>query len=178
MADSLRGLEGLADDFGRAMSAAFRRSALEGKRLDDVLKGLALGLSGRALSQALAPIGTGIAALLESALAGIFGGGAFAAGGAFSGGRVRAFASGGIVAAPTYFPMRGGLGLMGEAGPEAVLPLSRGPDGRLGIRAGGGAGGISVTLNVTARDAESFRRSEAELTALLARAVARGQRGT
>ena len=80
------------------------------------------------------------------------------------------------MATPSYFPVRGGVGLMGEAGPEAILPLARGPDGRLGVRAGGG-GGTNVTFNVTARDAESFRRAEAELTAMLARAVARGRRG-
>lgn len=89
---------------------------------------------------------------------------------------VTAFASGGTIAAPTYFPMRGGMGLAGEAGPEAILPLARGVDGKLGVR-GGGGGAVNVTFNVTARDAESFRRSEAELSAMLARAVARGRRG-
>ncbi|UWQ59967.1 phage tail length tape measure family protein [Leisingera caerulea] len=66
-----------------------------------------------------------------------------AKGNAFSGGRVTAFANGGVVASPTLFPMRGGTGLMGEAGPEAILPLARGSDGRLGVQlqSGGGAGG-------------------------------------
>ncbi|MGQ7792915.1 phage tail tape measure protein [Faunimonas sp. B44] len=176
MADALRDLEGLADGFGRAMTTAFRRSALEGKRLEDVLKGLALGLSTRALNQALAPIGNGIAAAVQSAFGGLLGAG-FAQGGVIASGRVRAFAQGGVVAAPTYFPMRSGVGLMGEAGAEAILPLARGTDGRLGVRAGTAGGGVSVTFNVTTRDAESFRNAEAELTALLARAVARGQRG-
>lgn len=65
-----------------------------------------------------------------------------AKGNAFSGGRVTAFANGGVVASPTLFPMRGGTGLMGEAGPEAILPLSRSSDGRLGVQlqSGGGAG--------------------------------------
>jgi phage-related minor tail protein len=89
---------------------------------------------------------------------------------------VTPFASGGVIASPSFFPMRGGLGLAGEAGPEAILPLARGADGRLGVRAQGG-GAVSVTFNVSTPDAQSFRRAEAELSAMLARAVARGQRG-
>jgi phage-related minor tail protein len=72
-----------------------------------------------------------------------------------------------------------GLGLMGERGAEAVMPLARGPDGRLGVRTGGGGGRpVSVTVNVSTPDAASFRRSEAQVSAALARAVARGQRGS
>ena len=72
-----------------------------------------------------------------------------------------------------------GLGLMGEQGAEAILPLARGPDGRLGVRASGSASArpVSVTVNVAAADAEGFRRSEAQVAAALARAVARGRRG-
>jgi lambda family phage tail tape measure protein len=60
----------------------------------------------------------------------------YANGGAFSRGQeVQAFAYGGVVSSPTNFGMSGGrLGLMGEAGPEAILPLHRGPDGKLGVR--------------------------------------------
>ncbi len=57
------------------------------------------------------------------------------------------------------------------------MPLARGPDGRLGVRSGGGGRPLSVTVNVSTPDAESFRRSEAQVSAALARAVARGQRG-
>jgi tape measure domain-containing protein len=57
----------------------------------------------------------------------------FADGAAFMGGQVTAFANGGVVSSPTTFPMRSGVGLMGEAGPEAIMPLTRGPDGRLGV---------------------------------------------
>lgn len=101
----------------------------------------------------------------------------FAKGGVFSRGLVMPFAQGGVVGAPTYFPLGRGLGLMGERGAEAVMPLARGPDGRLGVRAGGGGGSPSVTVNITTPDAESFRRSEAQVSAALARAVARGRRG-
>lgn len=67
-------------------------------------------------------------------------------GNAFSGGRVIPFARGGVVTGPTLFPMRDGTGLMGEAGPEAIMPLKRGPDGKLGVAAGGGGGGAVVQI--------------------------------
>lgn len=82
-------------------------------------------------------------------IAGGFGGffGGFAQGAAFEG-----FATGGsftnsVVRRPTAFPM----GLMGEAGPEAIMPLTRAPDGSLGVRAAGAGGGFTgnVIVNVT-----------------------------
>ncbi|MEO1775652.1 MAG: hypothetical protein AAFS07_11945 [Pseudomonadota bacterium] len=71
----------------------------------------------------------------------------FANGGVIASGRVTAFARGGIVDGPTVFPMANGVGLMGEAGPEAVIPLSRGPDGKLGVK-GGGSNSYQVVVNV------------------------------
>lgn len=59
-------------------------------------------------------------------------------GNVFSNGNIIPFASGGVVTAPTYFPMGGNKrGLMGEAGPEAIMPLKRGPGGKLGVEAVG-----------------------------------------
>ncbi|MEO0958148.1 MAG: hypothetical protein AAFY66_06750, partial [Pseudomonadota bacterium] len=60
----------------------------------------------------------------------------FAKGGVFNQSNVIPFAKGGIIRKPTTFPMRSGsTALMGEAGPEAVIPLRRGRDGRLGVEA-------------------------------------------
>jgi hypothetical protein len=59
-----------------------------------------------------------------------------ALGNAFNRGNVIPFARGDIFDRPTLFPMAKGMGVMGEAGPEAVIPLKRGSDGKLGI--GGG----------------------------------------
>jgi len=73
-----------------------------------------------------------------------------AMGGAFTEGGVRAFAMGGVVGSPTLFAFANGgrLGLMGEAGPEAIMPLKRGPDGRLGVGGyGGGGGDVTVVVN-------------------------------
>lgn len=68
----------------------------------------------------------------------------YANGGAFING-VQKFANGGVVTRPTLFPMANGAGLMGEAGPEAIMPLKRGADGRLGVSGAGGS--TSVVVN-------------------------------
>lgn len=74
----------------------------------------------------------------------------FANGGVFAQNGIQKFARGGIVDKPTMFPFAKGTGLMGEAGPEAIMPLRRGRDGRLGVEAAGGGGGVNVTVNVDA----------------------------
>lgn len=72
-------------------------------------------------------------------------------------GRVVPFAAGGVVSSPTLFPLRGGIGLMGEAGPEAILPLRRLASGRLGVEATGARPSVvvqqPVTITVDARGA-------------------------
>ena len=68
---------------------------------------------------------------------------AWAKGGAFDNGNVIPFANGGIVNQPTMFPMARGMGLMGEAGAEAVMPLSRMSGGDLGVK----AAPVNVTVN-------------------------------
>lgn len=91
---------------------------------------------------------------------------------------IRPYAKGGILSRPTFFPSGDIMNLAGEAGPEAVLPLARGPDGRLGVSAGGGgSGGINVTMNVSTPNAQSFQKSEMQIASSLARAVQRGRRG-
>jgi lambda family phage tail tape measure protein len=77
-----------------------------------------------------------------------------AMGNALSGGRVVPFARGGVVTGPTLFPMANGAGLMGEAGPEGILPLTR-INGRLGVEATGigsfGRRGRSCAIDVPGR---------------------------
>jgi hypothetical protein len=69
-------------------------------------------------------------------------------GNAFSNGSIQAYANGGVVGGPTYFPMSGGkTGLMGEAGPEAIMPLKRGANGKLGVQMEGGGGNTTVVQN-------------------------------
>ncbi len=90
----------------------------------------------------------------------------FADGGVIQGGKqVQAYANGGVVGGPTYFPMAGGkTGLMGEAGPEAIMPLKRGKGGKLGVEASGDTGAVNIVQNFSfaANGDESVKRIIAE----------------
>ena len=164
-----------ARGFASALASAFTGLAIQGKDVGSVLEQLATRLANLALTAALKPLESGLTSLIGGAVGGL----GFADGGVIGQGRVMPFARGGVVAAPTYFPLgQASLGLMGEKGAEAILPLARGADGRLGVRsAGATGGGGSVTVNITTPDIAGFRRSDAYLSGLVARAVARGQRG-
>jgi hypothetical protein len=105
-----------------------------------LLQDLAGMLANRAFQSLMGAGGSGIFASIGKVLG-------FANGGAFANGRVQAFAAGGIVNGPTVFPMANGAGLMGEAGPEAIMPLTR-IGGKLGVRA---AGGGNTTVQIDAR---------------------------
>jgi lambda family phage tail tape measure protein len=172
--DALQNLEKLSASFGSQLTGALRSATVSGKDLDDVLRRIGMNLAGMALEQGLSPLRS----LAGSLFSGLFGGLAgmlpFAKGGVP--GHVVPFASGGVVSTPSYFPMGRNVGLMGEAGPEAILPLQRSTDGRLGVAAAGGGASVSVIFNVSTPDASSFRKSEAQVTGMLARAVSRGSR--
>jgi len=165
-----------ANAFSRAMTSAFTASVVGGKQFDDVLKSLTLRLSDMAVRLAFKPLEKSIAGGLSGLLSDLTGSGT-SAGVSFAAvsGAVKPFASGGVIGTPTYFPlMQGGVGLAGEAGPEAIMPLSRGPDGKLGVA--GRGGGNSVIIQIATPDLDSFRRSENYITGQIARAVSRGQR--
>lgn len=153
--------------FGTALTSALKGAVITGKSLEDVLRGLAGSLAGMALNAGMQPL-QGMASSFLSGFTGMLGGLS----------PVKPFAKGGVVASPTYFGLGGGggLGLAGEAGAEAILPLARGADGRLGVASAGGNSGrpVQVNFHMTSPDAASFTKSEAQLSAMLARAVRRG----
>jgi len=150
----LSDLDRLGRNFGNTLTRAFAGAVVDGRKLSDVLRSLALSLSSQALSAALKPLGDAIGTAMSQAVP---------------------FAQGGIVSSPTYFALKGGMGVMGEKGAEAIMPLARGPDGRLGVSTDGGRA-INVTVNIAARDAESFRQSQSQVAATILRALERGQR--
>lgn len=171
---SLKQATSLGRGFSSALVSAFDGLVAKGKGLGDVLKSLALRLSDLVLKAALKPLDN----LFGSALQSAFSGGL---GSLFSGSSPATlpvpFASGGVISSPIGFPLGGSkTGIAGEAGAEAIMPLSRGPDGRLGVAVTGAQSGPVITFNVTATDADSFRRSESQIAAMLARAVSLGQR--
>jgi lambda family phage tail tape measure protein len=101
-----------------------------------------------------------------------------AKGAAFDRGNVIPFARGGVVHRPTIFPMAGGAGLMGEDGPEAVMPLTRLASGKLGVKSQAG-GGDNYSINIYAVDSKSFadicERNPAALITPITKAMKYGQ---
>jgi phage-related minor tail protein len=156
-------LETRSRSFGTALTDALKGAVLEGDSLVEVLQGIGTRFSSIALDSGLQP--------LQNSLTSMFSGLTNSLSNSI------AFANGGVVNQPTTFPMGSQTGLMGEAGAEAIMPLRRGPDGRLGVASGGGGGPAQIVFNVQATDVDSFRRSESQINAMLTRAVGRGRRG-
>lgn len=163
----------------RGLRRAFDGVVFDGMKLTDALDTVAQSMINTAYNAAIKPVTNHFGGVLASGVGGfvekLF---PFADGGAFSSGKVTPFATGGIVSSPTYFPMRGGTGLMGEAGPEAIMPLTRGADGKLGVRSAGANAGPSIVMNITTPDAQSFQRSRGQIAAQMSRALGHGQRNS
>jgi phage-related minor tail protein len=158
--------------FGTALSQSLADATIRGKGLTDVMRSLALRLSEIALKAAFKPLTDA----LGGGLAGLVSGLAFAKGGVLRGALPVPFAEGGVISSPISFPLSGNrFGIAGERGAEAILPLARGADGRLGVRSEGG-GAVHITFNIATPDADSFQRSQTQIAAMLARAVGHGQR--
>ncbi|CRI56413.1 phage tail tape measure protein [Pseudomonas sp. CCOS 191] len=149
-----------------SMEDAVANFAITGKlSFSDFAKSVLADMARIATRQAI----TGIAgSLFGSAIGGFFGGGASAVGEGtmtgFSEGSFVPNAKGGVYDSPSlshfsnqvhstpqFFAFAKGAGVFGEAGPEAIMPLTRAPDGNLGVRAVGGSGaGGSTSISVNA----------------------------
>lgn len=170
-----RQTQGLSKSVGSSLKTAFDDLIVDGKALSDVMGSLGRNIASRTFNKAVTPVANALGGAVESGVAGLMSNFLkFADGGVFSGGKVHPFASGGVVNSATSFPMKDGMGLMGEAGPEAIMPLSRGADGKLGVR--GGGGGVRVTMNISTPDVEGFRKSRSQIATDLSRAITRSQR--
>jgi hypothetical protein len=163
---------------GMSFSSAFEDAILDAKKFSEVLQALERDIARIILRTAVTgPAGEAIAGAVSGGMRSIMGsfsspsvptsspgvpasasGPLYSANGnAFWGGNVIPFANGGVVSSATMFPMARGMGVMGEAGPEAIMPLQRGADGKLGVRAGGGGQGgvvINQTITIDARGAD------------------------
>ncbi len=167
-----RDLGALERGFAGGVRKAIDGLVIDGGRLSDALATVGRSMADTVYASAMKPVTDRLGSLLAGAVGGLM---PNATGNAFSAGRVVPFAKGGVVAQATAFPMRGGTGLMGEAGPEAIMPLTRGPDGRLGVRSQGG-GAAQVTINVSTPDVAGFRRSQSQIAAEMSRLMGRGAR--
>jgi hypothetical protein len=176
LADATRDLGRLDAGFSRGIRRAIDGLVVDGDRLSDALATVGRAMIDTVYAAAMKPVTDQLGGLLASGLNGMVSGlMPYANGAAFSQGRVVPFAKGGVVSQATTFPMRGATGLMGEAGPEAIMPLSRGPDGRLGVRSEGGRA-AHVTINVTTPDVAGFARSQSQIAAEMSRLLGRGSR--
>ncbi|WP_386626969.1 phage tail tape measure protein [Sulfitobacter geojensis] len=166
-------IQTLEKGLSKGLRRAFDGVVFDGMKMSDALKTVAQSLANTTYNAAMKPvtdhfgglISQGVGSLVQGILP-------FADGAAFSQGKVMPFAQGGVVSGATTFPMRGGTGLMGEAGPEAIMPLARGPDGKLGVR----GGGPSVVMHITTPDVAGFQRSQIQIAAQMSRALSSGNR--
>ncbi|WP_081874845.1 phage tail tape measure protein [Thioclava atlantica] len=172
-----REVNSLSTSFGHGLRKAFDGVVFDGLRLSDALRQVVQSMADSVYNVAMKPVQQAAGGALANGLNGLLGGVfPFAQGGAFTQDRVMPFAKGGVVTSPTVFPMRGATGLMGEAGPEAIMPLTRGADGRLGVAAQGGGRAVHVVMNISTPDIAGFQRSSSQVAAQVSRALARGER--
>lgn len=156
----------LVNGLGDALSNAFSGAIIGGKSFSQVMNGLANDIQAAIVKimiieplirqLKLSMVGSGLFSFGPGSSTtptssgptpgyeGLYIGGTAANGKVVSSGRMTPFANGGIVNGPTIFPMANGAGLMGEAGPEAIMPLKRGADGKLGVSGGGGGTVVNV----------------------------------
>ncbi|GLO78075.1 MAG: phage tail tape measure protein [Sulfitobacter sp.] len=166
----------LEKGLSRGLRRAFDGVAFDGMKLSDALSTVARSMVNTTYNAAMKPVSDHVGGLISQGVGSLVQGILpFADGAPFSQGRVMPFAQGGIVSTATGFGMRGGMGLMGEAGPEAIMPLARGPDGKLGVK-GGASGGTTVVMNITTPDVQGFQRSQSQIAAQLSRALNTGNR--
>lgn len=166
----------LEKGLSKGLRKAFDGVVFDGLKLSDALRSVAESMINTTYNAAMRPvtdhfgglISQGVGSLVQGILP-------FANGAAFSQGKVMPFAQGGVVSSATSFPMRGGTGLMGEAGPEAIMPLARGSDGKLGVR-GSDGGAVSVVMNISTPDVQGFQRSQSQIAAHMSRALSSGNR--
>ncbi len=179
-------LEDFFNSTGNAFKAMLDRMAADilAAGIAKLLFGeLAAGIGGTGTGFGFGGGGTGILGAAAGWLATLFGGGAYSNPGAIGGIRlgppgvpgmakggilsrsgIKRFATGGIVNSPMLFPYATGMGLMGEAGPEGVLPLTRTKSGELGVKTTGGQTIISPTIIVQAPEGKISKQSMNQLT--------------
>jgi len=159
--DEMGGLKSIADDAASTIADGFADAIVEGKSLRGVINSIDKALARmiiqetitKPLKKGIQPALTTFADYIGGALAGGSSGGGqttlVAKGGVFeNGNKLTAYAKGGVVESPTIFPMANGAGLMGEAGPEAVLPLTRTSGGDLGVKSAGNGSPSEVYVQI------------------------------
>lgn len=145
-----------ARELGMTFSSAFEDAIVSGNKLSDVLKGLLEDIARIAVRQS-------VTAPLANYMSGLFGGlfSFNAKGNVYDSPSLSRY-SNGVYHSPQVFEFAKGVGIFAEAGPEAIMPLHRGPDGTLGVKAVGGGGDIHITINVNADGSDRTERRDAK----------------
>jgi len=143
--DQIEEIEQMNKKIQQSAASAFTTFVMGSKSANAAAKDLLSTLAEMFLNKAFMQIAERFMPTVFSGFSSVGAGGAAAQGKVFGGGNVIPFARGGVVSGPTMFPMAGGRnGLMGEAGPEAIMPLKRTASGDLGVRVDGSRGGGTV----------------------------------
>jgi len=96
----------------------------------------------------------------------------FADGGVIPKNKIVPYAKGGLITRPQLFPLANGAALAGENGVEAIMPLRRGRDGKLGVEASGGnIGNITVNVDASGSSVEGDTNQSQELGNILGAAI-------
>ena len=172
---TLSALDLSAQSMSASLNSAFSSASSSAKSFDHLLSSIISKLATAALKPVAKQAGSSLQSFFSQAFSGLTAPSATpSTDSSFN--PFTLYADGGIVSSPTFFGSGGGLGVMGERGAEAIMPLARGPDGTLGLATSRPQGGANIIVNISTPDAESFRRSDQQLSSSLARAVNRGQR--
>lgn len=168
-ADEFKKVGSGAKDLGLVFKSAFEEAVTSGNDFGDVLDGLGKDIEKLAARRfILEPLLNSFDELFKKMTGGSGGGGgdffsglidsfvglftSNADGGVYSSPSLSAF-SGKVYNTPQLFKFAKGAGVFAEAGPEAILPLKRGPNGQLGVQ-GNGMGGANVTVNIIGAPAQ------------------------
>ena len=159
--DNFNNLTKAANTFGSSVTNAFASGIAKGKDFDTILQSVTQKFLDLSLKAGLKPLdslfSSGLSSLTSSAsssLSSLFSGSGSSLASLFGSSagaplNITPFAEGGVVSSPSYFPLGNALGVAGERGSEAIMPLTRGADGRLGVAAQGGRGS-NVVVNIAA----------------------------
>lgn len=166
----------LADNIGDSFSTALGDVVIGAKNANEALNDLLMTVYRLVFNEI---VGKPIASAVSSGLFSIFGGlfTPAAQGMVADNGSITPMAAGGLIRSPTRVPMANGSALMGEQGAEAVFPLTRLPDGRLGLSAdtGGQKSSPVINISITTKDVDSFRRAKHQVASEISRAINRAQ---
>jgi phage-related minor tail protein len=158
MTEQLRELDQIGQDVGRSFGDAFESFVTGAESASEAVKALGRDLLQMSIRKGFTePLAEGFGSLFRN----MFGGAVT------SGAAVIPHAQGGVISSPIMFPLNGHrVGVAGEAGPEAIMPLTRGSDGKLGVQASQ-SGNVAVTnhFHISTPDANSFRRSRNQIAA-------------